>query len=165
MSLVFLKILRLLFSFRLVKTECQQDFSDLLLNFSIQVPYFNLDPPRIISLRTTTSSFNSSQIDHSFSDWAAFSGFQLIQFFFLIEPPFRVFNSTFFHFFLFLFHFTFFFHSIIHLRIQNLLKRDEKFRRIISSKTLLIFNSSRNKLFSLGIYVWSKWTFKVRNVG
>ena len=154
MSLVFLKIPRLPFSSRLVKkTECQQDSSDSLLNFPFQISHFNF--PNWIA----TSSFNSFQADHSFSNWTVLSGFPFVQIFNWLSRPFRFSTQpSFFLFFFFLkwatfsgfqliifflFFFIFFDHSIMRLRIQNWFKTDAKFKRIISSKALLILTLQR----------------------
>ena len=93
---------------------------------------------------------------------------------FALDCPFWVFTlepHSFLLFFFIFFHSSSFFLSFHHAFknskfIQNRWKiqKDNLVKRKVP-KALLIFNSLRNKLFSLSIYVWSKWTFKVRNVG
>ena len=93
-------------------------------------------------------------------------------FFFCSRLPFLGFHlRVSFFFFSFFFHSSSFFLSFHHgfnnsKFVQNKWKiqKDNLGKRKVT-KALLIFNSLRNKLFSLSIYVWSKWTFKVRNVG
>ena len=58
------------------------------------------------------------------------------------------------HFFIFLFFFHFFYCFTARLRTWTLFKMNEIF-----------FISLRKKLFSSSTCIWSKWTFKVRNVG
>ena len=88
---------------------------------------------------------------------------------FALDCPFWVFTLEP-HFFFF-FHSSSFFLSFHHAFknskfVQNRWKiqKNNLGKRKVA-KALLIFNFPRNKLSSLSIYVWSKWTFKVRNVG
>ena len=146
MSLVFLKIPRLPFSSRLVKknwvsagffwltsqlslSNLPFPLSKLNCHFRFQPIsswsfFFRLNRPFGFSTRLDfnwlSCPFRFSIQPPFFFKWAAFSGFQLIYFFFLFFFPF--FSD----------------HSIMHLRIQNLFKTDAKFKRIISLKALWI---------------------------
>ena len=103
--------------------------------------------------------FNSSRF---LINWAALSGFQLnLPLFFFFEMS-RLFRFSTHYFFLFFHFFLSFHHAFENSKfIQNRcqIQKDNLVKSIVD------FNSSKNKLFSLSTYVWSKWTFKVRNVG
>ena len=76
----------------------------------------------------------------------------------LHEPSFRVFSSCFsllgMPFFSFLYIYIYFYCFAMRLRTWTLFKMNEFF-----------FIFLRKKLFSSSTCIWSKWTFKVRNVG
>ena len=74
----------------------------------------------------------------------------------LHEPPFRVFSSCFFFLRMPFFHFFIYIFLLFHYALKNLnfIQNEWNF-----------FISPRRKLFNSSTYIWSKWTFKVRNVG
>ena len=111
MSLVFLKIPRLPFSFRLVKNWVSAGFfwltsqlllSNPLLQLRSTLESFLLEPPLQVSTHLKLIILPRTE--------PPFQVFNSSSFFFLIEPPFRVFNSSFFHFLFFFFISFFSFH-------------------------------------------------------
>ena len=169
MYLVFLKIPRPPSSSRLVKNWVSAGFFWLTSQLSLSNLPFQLSKLNCHFRFQPISSWSFFfRLNHPF-------GFSTRPDFNWLSRPFRFSTQPLFFFemsrlFRFSTHYSFlFFHFFrsFHHAFENseLIQNRCQIQKDNLVKSIVDFNSSKNKLFSLSIYVWSKWTFKVRNVG